>query len=725
MSRARAFLGLLLFTMLTGPAGVIVRAGDSPLSETDVVKRLQILANDELVAEVRKKGINFAVDDGVLKRLESAGASSEVLDALRKARHVVGEAAKVPLVTYGSVLELLKAGVDEAVILKRLEKSPTVFTLDEAQIQTLKQAGASDQLLSALQSPRSSGPNIGDVSDLVVILDCSGSMNGRTPDRRAKIEVAKEVIGELISSIPDGRRLCLIVYGHKREGGCRAVEVLRHLSPLDDGSRREVVDAINRLEAVGATPIALALQTAGRELAKAEGNCGLILLTDGMETCNGDPKREAAKLALLPNLTFGIHVIGFGVERREKAGVESIALAGKGKFYDARSATTLKETVVNIRKGIVKQKAPPPPPEAPTPQVSHALPVRGKCQNGLVIEITAMRRTSDNLLRVDFNISNPTEETIDSNWVGFKFWNNLYYVEAGRGSKCEVAKDSRGDFFSASLGGQKFGSHDKKNYWMKFPLPHAGVRQVSFYFYDTEPIEDVAVPGAAPPDAIVSPTEPPASVTSPQAEPAEAPTVAPMATGKLQNGLVIQITGIKRTSDNLLRVDFSISNPTEDTVDAYLNGFGFWNDLYYIEEGGRYKASVARAGGEFFSARISSRKFAPREKADYWAKFAAPHARTRTISFYFKDAEPIEDVPLAAGNSSTTKSGSEANRSETSVNGGPDVGRPATKRVPAAVRGLAPGPPQTRRKRFVGYGRSQGAGRAQTHARSDDESAEP
>jgi hypothetical protein len=345
----------------------------------------------------------------------------------------------------------------------------------------------------------------------------------------------------------------------------------------------------------------------------------------------------------------------------------------------------------------------------------------------LVIEITAIRRTSDNLLRVDFNMSNPTEETIDSKLNGFR-WSNLYYVEAGRGSKCEVAKDSRGDFFAASIGWQKFGPHDQADYWVKFPTPHSGTQRISFYFLNTEPIEDVDVPGAAPPDAIAAPTESPAAVTSPQAEPREAPTPAPMATGKLQNGLVIQITGIKRTSDNLLRVDFSISNPTEDTVDAYLNGFRFWNDLYYIDGGGRNKYPVAKDNrGEFFSSKIGSRKFAPREKADYWVKFAAPHARVSRISLYFKDTEPIEDVPLvAAGSSATTAGSADVTRSESSTDGSSDSGRAATeRRPPAAVRGLAPGQ-SPRRKRFVGSGGAQGAGRAQTHSEpSADEGSGP
>jgi hypothetical protein len=95
----------------------------------------------------------------------------------------------------------------------------------------------------------------------------------------------------------------------------------------------------------------------------------LILLTDGMETCHGDPNAEAARLAEMPNLTFGIHVIGFDVEPQERAAVEKIAKAGKGKFYDARSATKLQQTVAQLRQEIAKA----PPLDENSPEIQALL----------------------------------------------------------------------------------------------------------------------------------------------------------------------------------------------------------------------------------------------------------------------------------------------------------------------------------------------------------------
>jgi Ca-activated chloride channel family protein len=352
---------LLLAVFVTALMPACARAQPArPLTESEVVKRVQLLTPDELVAELGRRGVDFAADDDALSRLEKAGASRAVLDAVRKAAPSARPAAGLRAVTYDHILELVKAGVDEAVVLKRLENSPTRFTLSADQVDALKRAGAGDKVLAAMQgaSAGAGAGGMGDVTDLVLILDCSGSMIDKTKDGRTKMEVAKEVISDLILSVPDGRRLCLIVYGHNRELKCQAVEVVQELAPMDVTLKLRLVAGVERLQPVGCTPIALALRTAGRELARAQGNSGLILLTDGMETCNGDPNREAAKLAEVPGLKFGIHVIGFDVEPKERAAVEGIARAGKGQFYDARSAEKLQHTVAALRKEIVKGAAP-------------------------------------------------------------------------------------------------------------------------------------------------------------------------------------------------------------------------------------------------------------------------------------------------------------------------------------------------------------------------------
>jgi Ca-activated chloride channel family protein len=222
----------------------------------------------------------------------------------------------------------------------------------------LTRAGASGTLLAFLRGQRGGPTRIGDVTSIVIILDCSGSMADKTQDGPSKMEVAKKVVSGLIEKIPNGRKVAFIIYGHDAELKCQAVEVVRPLSELDEAGKGRLKTALARLKPVGHTPIALSLRVAARELARDDGLCGVILITDGMETCHGDPNAEAARLAENPKLTFGLHVVGFDVDPKERQAVEAIARAGKGTYYEAKSPQKLTEAVEGLARKIVQADEP-------------------------------------------------------------------------------------------------------------------------------------------------------------------------------------------------------------------------------------------------------------------------------------------------------------------------------------------------------------------------------
>jgi Mg-chelatase subunit ChlD len=267
-------------------------------------------------------------------------------------------------VTYEQVLQMLSLGIDEEAILKRLARSPTVFTLDARQVEALKQAGASDKLLTAMAGQRAGGAQSGDVTDLAIILDCSGSMKELTTGREAKMAVAKRVVADLVQKIPEGLNVTLVIYGHEVYGGaedprnCQAVKVARPLAPLDASGKLELAQMIARLQPTGATPIALSLKTAGQELAKNKSLCGLVLITDGLETCHGDPAAEAAMLVANLKVTFGVNVVGFGVKPEENVALKAIADAGKGKYYAAQDAKALTDSISAIAQEIQAKAKP-------------------------------------------------------------------------------------------------------------------------------------------------------------------------------------------------------------------------------------------------------------------------------------------------------------------------------------------------------------------------------
>jgi Ca-activated chloride channel homolog len=252
-------------------------------------------------------------------------------------------------VTFQDVIKLLQLGIGENDVLKVLEKSPTIFTLDASQIGELKKAGASEKVLVAMQNGRSQRPREQPrVTDFAIVLDCSGSMAESTRDGQVKMEVAKRVLAELVGKMPEKLKVTFVIYGHDRDLNCRAVQVARPLSELDASGKSELASAIAGLRPVGGTPIALALDTAGKELAKNDAVCGLVLLTDGKETCGGNPVEVAATLAGKLRMSYGVNVIGFDVQDDERASLEEIARAGKGKYYNAQTAGELAKIVKGL-----------------------------------------------------------------------------------------------------------------------------------------------------------------------------------------------------------------------------------------------------------------------------------------------------------------------------------------------------------------------------------------
>jgi Mg-chelatase subunit ChlD len=350
---------VVLAILVVVVAFAAAQAPPKPVSEQDLVSMVGLgFEADDIVTRVKKAGITFEPTDAALAKLKVAGLADAVLAAVKAEGARSKPADPAAPVTYDQVMQSLSLGMDEDSILGRLSKSPTTFTLSAQQVAALKQAGATEKVLAAMQGLRAPSAKSSDITDLAIILDVSGSMQELTTGREMKMTAAKRVVTDLVNKIPEGLNVTFVIYGHEVFGGaedprnCQAVKVARPLSPLDANGKAELTQLISRLQPKGSTPIALSLRTAGEELRKNNALCGLVLITDGVETCNGNPAAEAAALAANLKLTFGVNVVGFGVKPEENASLKAIADAGHGKYYSADDATKLAEFVAAIAKEI-------------------------------------------------------------------------------------------------------------------------------------------------------------------------------------------------------------------------------------------------------------------------------------------------------------------------------------------------------------------------------------
>jgi|GEM_PF-1290775 len=188
--------------------------------------------------------------------------------------------------------------------------------------------------------------------NILFILDASGSMWGEV-EGRDKIAIAKEVMTELIRELPDRSRVGLVAYGHRRKGDCADVEELVPVSPLD---RDRLTRTVQALSPKGKTPITRSVRTAAEKLKVLEDETTIVLVSDGKETCEGDPCALVRELKEA-GLRFVLHVIGFDVTEAERSQLECMADAGGGTYYTAQTAHAFRAAAREVVRERPKQGA--------------------------------------------------------------------------------------------------------------------------------------------------------------------------------------------------------------------------------------------------------------------------------------------------------------------------------------------------------------------------------
>ncbi|HHX91264.1 MAG TPA: VWA domain-containing protein, partial [Paracoccus sp.] len=198
-------------------------------------------------------------------------------------------------------------------------------------------------LLALLVLAGGAFPAAAENRNVTVVYDVSGSMWGQI-DGVAKVTIAREVLGDMLATWPEGRDFGLIAYGHRREGDCGDIEQVVSLGPLDAQSVRA---QINALMPRGRTPLTDAVRLAAESMRYQDLPATVILVTDGLETCNADPCALAAELARA-GVNFTAHVVGFDIAEGDRAQVACIAEATGGLFVPADNAQELSAALQQV-----------------------------------------------------------------------------------------------------------------------------------------------------------------------------------------------------------------------------------------------------------------------------------------------------------------------------------------------------------------------------------------
>lgn len=178
----------------------------------------------------------------------------------------------------------------------------------------------------------------------ILVIDESGSMWAQLPEGRSRIEVAREVLSDYLTDRDPTQPLGVIAYGHNRKGDCADIEVIAPVAPNDGAA---LAARLRGLMPQGKTPLAEALRLAGQSIPRTAEEADIVLITDGLESCGGDPCAVAAELRS-QGIPVRAHVVGFGLTEGEIQQIACVAETTGGQVLLAQSGDDLAGALTTV-----------------------------------------------------------------------------------------------------------------------------------------------------------------------------------------------------------------------------------------------------------------------------------------------------------------------------------------------------------------------------------------
>jgi hypothetical protein len=191
-----------------------------------------------------------------------------------------------------------------------------------------------------------------------LILDLSGSMAQDVGGGETRMEAAKRVLNDVIDALPEteGVNVGFRIYGHEgdnsnagRAVSCESSDLVVPIDGVDKPALRAQVDAAMP---IGWTPLALSLEEAAGDFpTDPDVSNNIVLLTDGEETCGGNPC-EVAEAIRQGDTRVRTHVIGFALTDEQAELVSCIAERGEGLNLLAANALELSDALFSVLEEI-------------------------------------------------------------------------------------------------------------------------------------------------------------------------------------------------------------------------------------------------------------------------------------------------------------------------------------------------------------------------------------
>jgi hypothetical protein len=195
------------------------------------------------------------------------------------------------------------------------------------------------KVLSLLAPPTKTSKN------LEIILDASGSMKALL-GKKSRWQTALDTLQDVLGKLPDDFNVGLRMYGHREPSTspktCTDSELVVSVRKLD---RQAIMNRARTYRPKGETPLVYSALQAPADL-KALGGGTVILITDGEESCKGDPVKAAAELKD-SGLDIRLSIVGFALNNpRTQSELAGFAQGTGGAFYSAQSGQALADALL-------------------------------------------------------------------------------------------------------------------------------------------------------------------------------------------------------------------------------------------------------------------------------------------------------------------------------------------------------------------------------------------
>ncbi|MFD2657856.1 vWA domain-containing protein [Gracilibacillus thailandensis] len=183
-----------------------------------------------------------------------------------------------------------------------------------------------------------------------ILLDASSSMLMEAEDEsKQRMAIAKDAVESFAKTIGESSDVSLVAFGHKgddsdsgKEKSCSGIE---EVYPLGSFEGEKFHEAVSSVEAKGWTPLAAAIEEVMELSAEQEGNVTVYIVSDGVETCDGDPVKAAENFVKNSDDEGTVNIIGFQVDQEAEEQLTAVAEAGQGEYYAANNSEELQSTI--------------------------------------------------------------------------------------------------------------------------------------------------------------------------------------------------------------------------------------------------------------------------------------------------------------------------------------------------------------------------------------------